>query len=98
MDSSLEELRRQLCSDDVELRAQAYITMAGHFGWFEFDQYPLRMKMHETYERYEALSDCECALCELLNRKTELAQADDLCDEDLEELGQINAKLKELGV
>jgi len=50
-----EKLYEQLCSDDPVARSQAYISIAGYHGWFEFDQYPLRLSKREVHARYGML-------------------------------------------
>jgi uncharacterized protein YukE len=50
MDSK--KLVKMFCSDDPVDRAEAYITLASHFGWYELDQYPLRLSRKEVEERY----------------------------------------------
>jgi hypothetical protein len=53
-----EELRAEFVSSDPMTRARAYETWAGHYGWYEFDQYPLSFTCAEMNERYDADLDC----------------------------------------
>lgn len=93
--STMQDLRDEFCSDDPAERAQAYISLAGYFGWHELDHYPLHLTQHEVHQRYES-SDCECELCQLLNRKTELAEQDELDEDELAELAELNQRIPEL--
>ena len=45
-------LMRELMSTDPETRASGYYSLIGHFGAFEFDQYPLEMTEDEAYTQY----------------------------------------------
>lgn len=47
-----EEIRKQLCSDDPLMLANAYQSIAGYWGWDNFDQYPLRLSEDELNERW----------------------------------------------
>lgn len=47
------ELKNAFESDDPMKRAWAYETFAGHYGWDEFDSYPLVLDKHEVESRYE---------------------------------------------
>ena len=47
-----DELRAAFESDDPMERANAYWDWAGHYGWIEFDQYPLQLTCAEINERY----------------------------------------------
>jgi len=58
-DQSPKELRAAFDSPDPMQRAWAYETWAGHYGWGEFDQDPLRLTCAEMNERYpDADIDC----------------------------------------
>jgi hypothetical protein len=46
------QLRRELSSDDVVRRAQAYIDIASYFGWDNFDGYPDTMRANERDIRW----------------------------------------------
>ncbi|NIT79624.1 MAG: hypothetical protein GWN58_33240 [Anaerolineae bacterium] len=93
MDMELAELRRWFCSVAGAERAMAYIAVAEHWGWCNFDHYPLKLTMHEVHERYEQVHDCTCERCTLLNRKTELAEKDDLDEDELAELAELNERI-----
>jgi hypothetical protein len=54
MDSSPTRLIAYLCSDEPVLRAMAYQEIAGHFGWGEFDHYPLQLTRTEAKRRFKA--------------------------------------------
>lgn len=45
-------LLRMLFSKDPRERAMVYQTIIGHFGPFEFDQYPIEMTEDEAYTQY----------------------------------------------
>ncbi len=47
------ELKAAFESDDPMERAWAYEVFAGHYGWNEFDNYPLVLDKHEIEERYD---------------------------------------------
>ena len=47
------QLLRLLFSDSPMERAIAYESIVGHFGAFEFDQYPLTLTEREAQKRYE---------------------------------------------
>jgi len=47
-----EDMISDLCGDDPEAKAGAYETLAGYFGWQEFDIYPLTLTPSEAEERY----------------------------------------------
>lgn len=53
-DQDPDELAAAFVSNDPLERAYAYETWAGHYGWHEFDQYPLVLTRLETEERYDA--------------------------------------------
>ncbi len=48
------KLLRLLFSNSPMDRASAYQDIIGHFGAYEFDQYPLTMTEDEAYAKYEA--------------------------------------------
>jgi hypothetical protein len=52
------ELKRAFESDDPMQRAWAYVTWAGHYGWHEFDSYPLTLTCVETAKRYDTDLGC----------------------------------------
>lgn len=52
-DCDRDEIIGQLCSEDPVARAWAYETLASHFGWHEFDHYPLTLTADEAEKRYE---------------------------------------------
>jgi hypothetical protein len=54
----LDHLHSRLCSGSVLDRAEVYICAIGHFGWHEFDQYPVELDEAEVRERY-GLEDIE---------------------------------------
>jgi hypothetical protein len=56
------ELKRAFESDDPMQRAWAYETWAGHYGWHEFDSYPLTLTCIETSKRYDADLDCSSSV------------------------------------
>lgn len=56
------ELKRAFESDDPMQRAWAYETWAGHYGWHEFDSYPLTLTCVETSKRYNADLDCSSSV------------------------------------
>ncbi len=47
-----DDLRAAFESDDPMERASAYVDWAGHYGWIEFDQYPLTLTCAEVNKRY----------------------------------------------
>jgi len=53
-----DELADAFASDDPMERAYAYETWAGHFGWYELDQYPLRLTCPEVEKRYDTDLNC----------------------------------------
>jgi hypothetical protein len=59
----MQDLRDMFCSDNVTERCEAYIAVASHHGWINFDQYPLTLSQHEAHSRYGALDDCQCEDC-----------------------------------
>jgi hypothetical protein len=46
------ELKKDFESSDPKRRANAYMDWAGHYGWREFDSYPLSLTKQETEKRY----------------------------------------------
>jgi len=46
------ELAQAFVSPNPRDRAYAYMTWAGHYGWHEFDSYPLSLTLHEVEKRY----------------------------------------------
>lgn len=48
IDSGEEEIREELCSDDPSERARAYESIAAHFGWENFDSYPLTISTKQA--------------------------------------------------
>lgn len=61
-DQDPQELRKAFASTDPMTRAWAYESWAGHYGWHEFDQYPLQLTCAEMNERYNAQLDCYGAI------------------------------------
>ena len=45
-------LKRRLQSDNYRELAHALMDVTGHYGWYEFDQYPLSLTRKEVEERY----------------------------------------------
>lgn len=52
-DCDRDELIAALCGNDPVAKARAYETLAGYFGWDEFDNYPLNLTPSEAEERYK---------------------------------------------
>ena len=52
-DQDPEELTDAFESDEPMERAFAYVTWAGHYGWHEFDSYPLTLTRLEVEKRYD---------------------------------------------
>jgi len=52
------ELKAAFESDDPMARAGAYMDWAGHYGWHEFDSYPLTLTCAETAKRYDTDLGC----------------------------------------
>lgn len=50
--TSVDELVRAFCSDDVLTRALAYRSVGEHWGWNNLDDYPITFKRAEARERY----------------------------------------------
>lgn len=50
-----EQAIENLCSDDPKLRAMGYLHVVGHYGAYEFDQYPQTFNSSKVDERYEKL-------------------------------------------
>jgi hypothetical protein len=48
-----ETLIEQLCSPDPVQLFRAYADIGGHFGWREFDSYPIRLSKSELNERWD---------------------------------------------
>ncbi len=46
------ELRAMLCASDPVLLARGYECLIGHFGAFEFDQYPMTLTRADVYRLY----------------------------------------------
>jgi len=46
------ELKRLAASKDPMKRAYAFETVAGYYGWYELDQYPMTLTRAEVEERY----------------------------------------------
>ncbi|MHB8108001.1 MAG: hypothetical protein ACYDH4_11335 [Candidatus Cryosericum sp.] len=49
---SVRELEEDFGSADARIRAGAYQDWAGHYGWHEFDNYPLELSKTEINRRY----------------------------------------------
>lgn len=49
-------LQEDLDSCDVMRMAMALWTCAGHYGWHEWDEYPLSLTLAEVTKRYEGIS------------------------------------------
>jgi hypothetical protein len=48
-----EDLISQLCSEDPKERLGVYLSIGGHWGWENFDGYPLVLSEQELHERWE---------------------------------------------
>jgi len=92
-DREMRELRAALCSSNIRQRSGAYIDIANHVGWHEFDSYPLTLTPHEAYTRYDQLQDCPCDYCELINEKAQLSHKDELAPCEVDRLGEVNKEL-----
>lgn len=68
-DQDVEELRAAFESDDPMQRAWAYETWAGHYGWHEFDSYPLSLTCAEMNKRYDTDLDCYGVIHEALEKE-----------------------------
>lgn len=52
INQDVDEYAREFTSDDAEVRGAAYYWLGEHFGWDNFDQYPLKMNREEAEKRY----------------------------------------------
>ena len=95
-DRTMQNLRDMLCDADVTVRSRAYIDIAEHIGWHEFDSYSLQLTMHEAHTRYANLTHCGCDYCELIVEKTQLCHKDELLQCEIDRLGEINVELEGL--
>lgn len=57
--STVARLAVDLCSDDVAQIARGYESVAGHYGWGNFDAYSLYLDVYEAYKRYGEEDDGE---------------------------------------
>lgn len=51
--ADVDQLRDDLCSEDVVARAQAYRSIGEYHGFDNFDSYPLSLNIVEVRERYK---------------------------------------------